>query len=71
VLAASIIRVMRTHRRDDGATPQKTVFLVHLKVYKAIILPVTLYGYENLPFSLREEHRLTVFENIQALRQWN
>jgi hypothetical protein len=28
-----------------------------------IILPVVLYGYETLPLTLREEHRLRVFEN--------
>jgi hypothetical protein len=32
-------------------------------VYKIIILPVVLYGCETLSLALREEHRLTVFEN--------
>jgi hypothetical protein len=34
-----------------------------VKIYKAIILPVVLHGYETLSFTLREEHRLRVFEN--------
>jgi hypothetical protein len=32
-------------------------------LYKNIILPVVLYGYETLSLTLREEHRLRVFEN--------
>jgi hypothetical protein len=35
---------------------------VKVKVYKPIILPV-LYGCETWPVSLREEHRLRVFES--------
>jgi hypothetical protein len=34
-----------------------------VKIYKAIILPVILYGYEIWSLTLREEHRLRVFEN--------
>jgi hypothetical protein len=33
------------------------------KIYKTIILPVVLYGCETWSLTLREEHRLTVFEN--------
>jgi hypothetical protein len=36
---------------------------VNIKIYKTIILPVVLYGCETLSFTLREEHRLRVFEN--------
>jgi len=32
-------------------------------VYRAIILPVVLYGCETWSLTLREEHRLRVFEN--------
>jgi hypothetical protein len=32
-------------------------------LYKTIILPVVLYGCETLSLTLREEHRLRVFEN--------
>jgi hypothetical protein len=32
-------------------------------IYKTIILPVVLYGYETWSLTLREEHRLRVFEN--------
>jgi hypothetical protein len=34
-----------------------------VKIYKTIILPVVLYGCETWSVTLREEHRLTVFEN--------
>jgi hypothetical protein len=36
---------------------------VKIKIYKTIILPVVLYGCETLYLTLREEHRLKVFEN--------
>jgi hypothetical protein len=34
-----------------------------IKIYKTVILPVVLYGCETLSLTLREEHRLRVFEN--------
>jgi hypothetical protein len=34
-----------------------------IKIYKTIILPGVLYGYETLSLTLREEHRFRVFEN--------
>jgi hypothetical protein len=34
-----------------------------IKIYKTVILPVVLYGRETWSFTLREEHRLRVFEN--------
>jgi hypothetical protein len=34
-----------------------------MRLYKAIILPVVLYGCETLSLTLREEHRLRMFEN--------
>jgi hypothetical protein len=36
---------------------------VKVKTYKTTILPVVLYGYETWSLTLREEHRLRVFEN--------
>jgi hypothetical protein len=36
---------------------------VKVKIYKIIILPVVLYGCETWSLTLREEHRLRVFEN--------
>jgi hypothetical protein len=36
---------------------------VKVKIYKTIILPVVLYGFETWSLTLREEHRLKVFEN--------
>jgi hypothetical protein len=34
-----------------------------IKIYKTVILPVVLYGCETLSLTLREEHKLRVFEN--------
>jgi hypothetical protein len=34
-----------------------------VKIYRTIILPVVLYGCETWSLTLREEHRLRVFEN--------
>jgi hypothetical protein len=36
---------------------------VKIKIYKTIILPVVLYGSETWSLTLREEYRLSVFEN--------
>jgi hypothetical protein len=36
---------------------------VKIKIYKTVILPVVLYECETLSLTLREEHRLRVFEN--------
>jgi hypothetical protein len=33
---------------------------VNVKIYKTIIVPVVLYGYETWSLTLREEHRLRV-----------
>jgi hypothetical protein len=37
--------------------------ILRLKIYKTVIVPVVLYGCESLSLTLREEHRLRVFEN--------
>ena len=34
-----------------------------INIYRTIILPVVLYGCETWSLTLREEHRLMVFEN--------
>jgi hypothetical protein len=36
---------------------------VKVKIYKTIIVPFVLYGCETWSLTLREEHRLRVFEN--------
>jgi hypothetical protein len=36
---------------------------VKVKIYKTIIMPVVFYGWEMWCVTLREEHRLRVFEN--------
>jgi hypothetical protein len=49
-------------------SPKSFVFPFHTKklkskIYKTVILLVVLYGCETWSFTLREEHRLRVFEN--------
>jgi hypothetical protein len=39
-----------------------------IRIYKTIILPVVLYGYETWSLTLRDEHRLRVFENMVLRR---
>jgi len=39
-----------------------------IKIYRTIIFPVVLYGYETWSLTLREERRLRVFQN-RALRR--
>jgi hypothetical protein len=34
-----------------------------IKIYKTVVLPVVLHGCETWSLTLREEHRLTIFEN--------
>jgi hypothetical protein len=41
---------------------------VKIRIYKTIILPVVLYRCETLSLTLREEHRLRVFENRMLKR---
>jgi hypothetical protein len=41
---------------------------VKVKIYKTIILPVVLCGCETWSLTLREEHRLRVFENGVLIR---
>ena len=36
---------------------------IKIKIYRTIILPVVLYGCETWSLTLREKHRLRVFEN--------
>jgi hypothetical protein len=47
--------------------PEPFVFLssknIKIRIYRTIILPVDLYGCETCSLTLREEHRLKVFEN--------
>jgi hypothetical protein len=41
---------------------------IKIRIYKSIILPVVLYVCETYPLTLREEHRLRVFENRELRR---
>jgi hypothetical protein len=42
--------------------------ILKIRIYKTIILPVVLYGCETRSLTLREEHRLGVFENRMLKR---
>jgi hypothetical protein len=46
---------------------------VKIRIYKTIILPVVLYGCETWSLTLREEHRLRLFENrmLRRIFGWN
>ena len=39
-----------------------------IKIYRTIILPVVLYGYETWSLTLRKERKLRVFENMMLTR---
>jgi hypothetical protein len=43
--------------------PAVLLLLLLITIYKIIILTVVLYGFETWSLTLREEHRLRVFEN--------
>jgi hypothetical protein len=36
---------------------------LNIKIYRTVILPIVLYGYETWSLTLKVEHRLRVFEN--------
>jgi hypothetical protein len=36
---------------------------LNIRIYKTIILPVVLYGFEAWSLTLTEQHKLRVFEN--------
>ena len=42
---------------------------IKIKIYRTLTFPVVLYGCETWSLTLREEHRLRVFEN-RGLRLW-
>ena len=46
--------------------PLSSIFLsrsINIKIFRTIILPVVLYGFETWSLTLNEEHRLRLFEN--------
>jgi hypothetical protein len=44
-------------------TPHRDESASYERLYKTTVLPVVLYGCETRSLTLREEHRLRVFEN--------
>jgi len=51
----------REHAEDLGV--KKRIILKFIKIYKIVILPFVLYGCETWSLTLKEEHRLSFFEN--------
>jgi hypothetical protein len=49
--------------RPETSVLLLTVKNVKVRIYKTIILPVDLYGCETWSLTVREEHKLRVFEN--------
>jgi hypothetical protein len=43
---------------------------IKIKIYKNIILPVVLYGYETWLLTLSEERRLRMFDNRVLRETW-
>ena len=41
-----------------------------IKIYRTVILPVVLYGYETWSLTLKEERKLRVFENMVFRRKF-
>jgi hypothetical protein len=41
---------------------------IKIKIYRTLILPVDLYGYETWSLTLREERRLRLYENMVLRR---
>jgi hypothetical protein len=60
-------RVIKVREYLLSLSPKYFIFLpeiknLKIKIYKTVILPVVLYGYETWSLTLGEEHRLRVFE---------
>jgi hypothetical protein len=61
-----ITRVLSVYTCQQGVYPRGHVLPLRLpkvKIYKTIILPVVLYVCETWSLTLRDEHRMRVFEN--------
>jgi hypothetical protein len=56
------------HLVQNLLSPRLLLKNVNIRIYRIIILPVVLYGCETWSMTLREQHRLIVFEN-RALRR--
>jgi hypothetical protein len=52
----------RCYKQDELVRSQ-SVSEELVRIYEIIILPVVLYGCENLPLTVWEEHRLRLFDN--------
>jgi hypothetical protein len=51
------------HSVQNLLSPRQLSKNIKIRIYKTIILPVVLYGCETWSLTVREEHRLRVFEN--------
>jgi hypothetical protein len=55
-------------RLNSGNACYHSVQNLKIRIYKTIILPMDQYGCETWSLTLREEHRLRVFENRMLRR---
>ncbi|KAJ4450773.1 hypothetical protein ANN_02203 [Periplaneta americana] len=63
---SSLERTKVKYRINSDSGVEKNSLLsknLKVRIYKTVILPVVLYGCETWTLTLREEHRLRVFEN--------
>jgi hypothetical protein len=51
------------HTTTTTTTTIIIIIILNIKIYRTIILPVVLYGCETWSLILKEERRLSVFEN--------
>jgi hypothetical protein len=51
------------HSVQNFLSSQLLSKILKIRIFKTIILPVVLYGCETWSLTLREEHRLGMFEN--------
>jgi hypothetical protein len=53
---------------EENDITRNNIICVYIKIYRTIMLPVVLYGCETWSLTLREEHRLRVFEDMLLRR---
>jgi hypothetical protein len=70
-VCSSVVRVFHSRNYSTNFLPPSTFWNascllsknVQIRIYRTIILPVVLYGYETWSLTLMEEHTLRVFYN--------
>jgi hypothetical protein len=62
-LACKLMRVIKYSMQQRITVCLINIHNIKIRIYKTILLPVTLYGCGTWSLTLREAHRLEVFEN--------